>query len=158
MGAGVFDIRSLTERAFRTQLQSFATSISASLTANTFISSDTEELQHPGVRIMAVDPTEEISPGTGIYRMRVSVDTVFKADEDNADTTAAFVLAVRQAYYRNDLDARPMQNLAKQLTAQNIGLTVMGVVPIAEGPVQVDGAGREYTYRLLFDVHATPLQ
>lgn len=150
------DVRSLVEAVIRTQVVSYGTGT----TANTLISSDTAELLHPGVRILTDDVMEEIAPGAGVFRVPVAVDCVFKADLETAPTTSAFVQAVRQAFYRNDLDARPMVSLAKQLTA-NAGagtLTVMGIVPRGDGPVRNESENREYVYRLLFDIHCTPRQ
>ena len=150
------DVRSLVESAIRAQIVAYGTGT----TANTLISSDTAQLQHPGVRILTDDVAEEITPGSGIFRVPLAVDMVFKADLENAPQTSAFVQAVRQAFYRNDLDPRPMVSLAKQLTAAAAPgtLTVMGVVPRGDGPVRNEGLNREYVYRLLFDFHCTPRQ
>lgn len=144
------DIRNLIEEVVKTQVTTYGG------TTNVFISGDSAQRTHPCVAIKATAVQEEVSPGSGVFNLRVEVDCIFKVSGSSGAAQTAFVQAVRQAFYRNDLDARPMVSLAKQLTAAGLGLTVFGVVPKGEGPVGNDGDDREYVYGLVFEMHATP--
>lgn len=147
------DIRNLVEQVVKAQIAAYGG------TTNIFISGDSGQRTHPAVAVRAI-PQEEVAPGSGIFACRTEVDCIFKVNGSTGAAQTAFVQAVRQAFYRNDLDPRPMPNLAKQLTAQaqtlGIALTVLGIVPKGEGPVSTDGDDREYSYGLVFEIHAIP--
>jgi hypothetical protein len=145
------DIRGLTEAAVYSIITGLNTAVSC------YVSSSTDEQVHPAVLIKVSDNQEEIAPGTGIFRQRLEVELQQKLDKYASPAAASSELqSVRQCFYRNDTDSRPMRDLANRMTAAVSAYTCVGVLPRGEGPVQTDPEVRVYAYRLLFEVHATP--
>lgn len=151
-----YDIRTLNELAFQAQLLVYGPSVAGGIVTT----SDLTKQDHPAIKIMSTDPGEEIAPGSGIYKCRVEILLVVKADAQGVSATSYLIQAIRQAFYRNDITSRPMQNLAAMLTTNQVAagnpFTCLGVVPLSEGPVSKDEDDRMYTFRWAFDVHSMP--
>jgi hypothetical protein len=154
--ANVDDPRYLAELAFKNiLLQLWAPAPPGSAPATVYITGDTTEHTHPCVLVRALEAKEQLAPGTGIFRIRVQLDLKQKLDQENAETSEQELRSVRQCFYRNDLDPRPMIDLALRLTAAvSQPFTCNGVVPVEEIAPAIESDVRVLTRSLAFDVIA----
>lgn len=154
--ANIDDPRYLAELAFKNILLAlWAPAPPGSSPATVYITGDTTEHIHPCVTVRALQSQEQLSPGTGIFRVRVQVDLKQKLDDQTADVAEQQLRSVRQCFYRNDLDPRPMVDLAMRLTrAVAQPFTCNGVVPVDELAPVVESDVRVLTQSLAFDVIA----
>ena len=145
------DPRYLTELAFK----NIITTIGGF--SNVYITADTTPHVHPCVLVRVMTNEEEIAPGTGIFKQRVELELQQKLDKQTAEVSEQQVRSLRQSLYRNDTDPRPMRDLANRLSAAiSQPYTCLGVVPVDEPAISPDSEVRVYSYKLAFDVHATP--
>lgn len=144
------DPRYLTELAFKNiigPLGGFA---------NIYITGDTTQHVHPCVTVRATSGREQLAPGTGIYRYQVQLDLKQKLDAQTAEQSEQSYRALKQCFYRNDTDPRPMVDLANRLSkAVSQPYSVPGVVPVDEPAPSVEADVRVMTRSLVFDVFAT---
>jgi len=154
--ANIDDPRYLTELAFKNLLlRLWAPAPPGSSPPTVYITGDTTEHMHPCVVVRALESKEQISPGTGIFRIRVQLDLKQKLDQEDAEQSERELRGVRQCFYRNDTDPRPMVDLANRLSAAVAQpYTCNGVVPVDELAPSVESDVRVLTRSLAFDVMA----
>ena len=144
------DPRYLTELAFKNILQKLWGS------QNVYITGDTTQHIHPCITVRALQAKEQLAPGTGIFRLRVQLDLKQKIDNQTAEVSEQSFRAMRQCFYRNDTDPRPMVDLANRLSAAVAPpYTVSGIVPSDEPAPGVEADVRVMTRSLAFDVFST---
>lgn len=154
--ANVYDIRTLTEMAIRAMIRSLVPD------QNVYITSDTRAKVHPAVLVKVTENAEELAPGTGIFKQNVEVELQIKLTGVQGtpltpEMGGRLVEQIRQCFYRNDTDPRPMVDLRNRLSKAIANpYTCQGVVPRGEGPTLVEGDVRNYGYKLVFEIHATP--
>ena len=152
------DPRYLAELAFKNLLISLWCPAPPGSTDKTvYITGDLDQQKHPCVTVKALSSTPQLDPSAGIYKVRVQLDLKQKLDQQTAEESEQELRSVRQCFYRNDNDPRPMVDLAKRLSAATAQLfTVSGVVPVDELQPSVETDLRVLILSLAFDVFCTP--
>jgi hypothetical protein len=143
------DPRYLTELALKNILQKL-------WGPNVYITADTTAHVHPCVTVRVLQSREQLAPGTGIFRLRAQLDLKQKVDTQTAEQSEQSYRTMRQCFYRNDTDPRPMVDLANRLSAAVAPpYTCSGVVPVDEPAPSVESDVRVMTRSLAFDIFAT---
>lgn len=146
------DPRYLTELAVKVMVQNLIKDL------DVFISFDHESRPHPSLLIRTDDQQEELNPGSGIYKQTVTIEYVCRPDQMTAEDFGRQWLNIRQCFYRNDLDPRPMKDLALRLTRSlPTSFFCYGAVPRAEQAIRTDEEKRLATVGMILEVHMTPV-
>lgn len=151
------DPRYLTELAFKNILIAlWAPATPGASSKTVYITGDTTKHVHPCVLVRALNSQEQLAPGTGIYRIRVQLELKQMVDDITAEISEQELRSVRQCFYRNDNDPRPMVDLAIRLSqAVAQPFTCSGIVPVDEISPAIESDVRVLTLSLAFDAFVT---